>query len=401
MEQVFNQDGQQVLPLSKYNPINPVSGAIYDDEIYNSLTNNGTQPAPPPAPAEPPVIVPPAGTEPVAPVNNSAAPADVVTPSSTTDAGTTDAPPAPVNLDEIIKEKTGGKFEKLDDILKLSENPTPQEVQFANEQSKQVFEYLREGKVDEVFNFLSQQQLLSKVDEMKPTELLQMRVQMMEGLTPEDIADEYEEQLSRYGLNVKREDFLTDDEYNKAISRAERKLKADLKPFAEELKAYRQTLELPPLQTQQANTPMTKSELDEFAEEFAKEAGNHIQSLKEIKLSATVDKDVVIDHSFTITDEQKAEFARIANDFVADTKGRYFKDGKYDIGLAQRDRFILNNLDKIVASAMTKAYMQGRLGQVMNMANATTGAPMPNVGNGFDVQVQAARDGFRDFMRRS
>lgn len=401
MEQVFNQEGQQVLPLSKYNPVNPVAGAVYDDELFNSLTGGTAAPAATPEPVTPPTDAAPV----VPPIENnqpsSDVPADVVPPSST-DVGTTDVT-SQVNLDDIIKEKTGGKFEKLDDILKLSENPTKEEIQFANEQSKQVFEYLREGKVDEVFNFLSQQQLLSKVDEMKPIELLQMKVQMTEGLTPEDMTYEYEDALERYGLNVKREDFLSDDEYNKAIGRAERRLKADLKPFAEELKAYRQTLELPPLTVaSQGNTQQTKSELDAFAEVFAQESGNHIQSLKEIKVAATVDKDVTIEHGFTITDEQRAEFARMANDFAADTKGRYFKEGKYDIGLAQRDRFILNNFDKIVASAMTKAYMQGRLGQVMNMANATqVGAPMPSSGTSTDIQAQAARDAFREFMKRT
>jgi hypothetical protein len=392
---VKNQDGVDVLPLSAYNPVNPVQGVIFDDEQYNSLKSQVETPVTDPA-AQPPQDTPPApveaGAEPAEPVAGEP-PVTPEPPAAGQDS------PAATDFDAIIKEKTGGKFEKLDDLLKLSDKPTAEEIKFENEESRKVFEYLKQGKIDEVSTFLAQQQYLKNVDTFSGEELLRLKIQMtMPELSNEEIIDEYNDQVEKYGLDIKKEDFLSDDDYTKAVRKAQRRLKADLSGFVEDVKAFRSELKLPDLPTTQA--PAQKSELDQLVEKIASEAGQNISPLQNIKLSSTVDKDVQVEHSFLIDEQQRSEASKVVTNYWADFKNRYSKEGgAIDYSALQRDIIIRDNFEKIVAAAAKEAYMKGRLGQALNLANATGGSPIPSGGQSpSDLSSQEYQDSLRRFI---
>jgi len=63
-----------------------------------------------------------------------------------------------IDFEALLAERTGGKFKSVDELLQLADKPVNQEINFANDTAKKVFEYLKEGKIDEVVNVYQQQQ---------------------------------------------------------------------------------------------------------------------------------------------------------------------------------------------------------------------------------------------------
>lgn len=384
MDVLRNNEGQEVLPLSAYNPVEPKQGVIFDDELYTQLQSGSPEPAPVQAAlADPVPASEPSGpvAEPVAETTQEPQPA---TPT--------------VDYDSFVKEKTAGKFEKFDDLLNALEKPKTAassiaDVQFENEQSKQIFEYLQAGKIEEVTSFLQQQAIIDGVDKMAPTDLLKMKIQMTyPDMAPDEIEEEYQDELSKYGFDKIDEDIMTEAEIAKVRRKAERKLHQEMNAFKQEVKSLKAELKLPEL----SSPEQPKNELADLVESFSKEAGQYIPNLKEITIKAQVDKDATIDHGFVLTEEDKAELANVSKDYWADFKNRYYKEGKYDSQSLARDVFIRNNFDKILNSAMAKAYMQGRLGVVMNVSNATNGTA-PSAAS-VDVTGDAVRESLRKFI---
>src|SRR4051812_38379582 len=96
--------------------------------------------------------------EPVAaqPAEAIAAPA-VEAPIPTQEDTAAATPPAAVPEEEKIETPAAAAEEA---------KPTPADIEFANEYSKQLFAYLKEGKTEEVLQYLSEQKTLASVDAM-------------------------------------------------------------------------------------------------------------------------------------------------------------------------------------------------------------------------------------------
>ncbi len=108
-------------------------------------------------------------------------------------------PSTQIDFDAILAEKTNGKFKSVDEILQLAEKPVNQEINFANETSKKVFEYLKEGKVDEFMNVYQQQKQLENVDKLDADNVLKLKLKYENPeLSDAELQDEFE---SRYGVD--------------------------------------------------------------------------------------------------------------------------------------------------------------------------------------------------------
>ncbi len=161
-------------------------------------------------------------------------------------------PSTQIDFEALLAEKTGGKFKSVDEILKLTEQQVAPEINFANETSKKVFEYLKEGKVDEFMSVYQQQKLLESVDKLDADNVLKLKIKYENPeLTESEINDEFE---SRYGVEQPDIDEDLDDaadiekakkKFEREKSAMERLKKKDLKEAKDFLQEKKQEIVLP------------------------------------------------------------------------------------------------------------------------------------------------------------
>lgn len=251
----------------------------------------------------------------------------------------------PVDVNKIIAEKSGGKFNTLEELLNAPKETTTVEPKFANDESKRIYELLLEGKNDDVLTYLSEQKkdykTLSDVDVLK------------NGLQKEkpwlSLDDVNELVADQYGVGEKiTEDDKVDlsprelKEKEARIAKNERSLKRDASAYRVKLDSGKTEIKLPEIKAKEAQLP---ADYDQYQAE-AKALNNWMTQLDE-GVKATPES---IDYSFTIEvpdgqskvsystpfkidgDNKKALDNYVKNFIpVQGTEAVYVKDGKVDV----------------------------------------------------------------------
>ncbi len=326
-------------PMSEFNAMNPEAGVSYiKDEEYAKLQ----------APKEEVVVDTPPTGEPVV------------------------TPPA-IDYDSIVKEKTGGKFEKWDDLQKRLDSP----VEFADEQSKLVYEYLKEGKTDDVGTYLTLQKILSNVDKMSDEEVIKLKMR-------HDDPDADDEDID-YAYSKKyvapETEGMDDADAAREKKIFDRSLKKASQADREFLTGLKKDIKLPALPAPDAPPFITIAELQEKTNEYSK---NIVDSVDKILPGFNIldlsikDKDVQFEIKHQITDQEKVELKKKAASYH-NLQDRYAsQDGSIDGEKVAREMYILDNLPKIIKAAVTNALTQGELKRIQSIAQvdlALTPAP--------------------------
>lgn len=390
-EPLVNPEGKSVYPANAGAFVDDPQ-AVFSDEVYNQLKS------PSPAPADPA----PAAPAPAPAADPAPAPAD---PAPTPPGG--NEPPAnptpAVDFDAILKEKTGGKVEKWDDLMaKLNQPQTPAEIQFANDKSKKIFEYLKEGKQDEVFDLLQKEKLLAGVDKMSESDRVKLKMQIENpDWNIDDVEDEFN---ARFGLSDD-EAALTPAQLEKEKRGIERRLKAEAKEAAKYFEQMKGSLELPELPKTDATAAVDPkvaqyesqlSELEKINTNFQTAVQQQASQLGVIDLSVN-DKDVQFTHQFEIPEADRTRLAERAKEYWSEFNARYSKDGQWDAKKLMEDLYIRDNLTSIIKSAISKASSEKHIGVVRGMANAVDpNTPAP----AYDIQAEAARKAKEDYIMR-
>ena len=354
--EVKNESGELILPASQLNgAADPIPGANYvDDAEYDSL-KQGTKV-----------------------VSGSDSAADTTTENITADKGSeliaAETPANSIDYDAILKEKTGGKYEKWDDLLKERE----QEEVALSETSKKIFEALKSGKEDELADILYQRKMLAGVDKLDAADSIKLKIQYDNpDWTVDDVEDEYEQ---KYGIGVDKDD-MDDNEYAKLERRAQRKIDADAKASKDFLVKLRDEIQLPDFKQAPTVDPEAENFINEttrLQKEFSDNLTNSLNSFKELDLSIS-DEDVQFAHKFNIQDSEKADLSNKAKDFWQYVQSRYSKDGKYDTQKLLTDIYFNENRSKVIKSAVTRAMNLAKVELVKGVANVQdTRVPSPS-----------------------
>lgn len=272
----------------------------------------------------------------------------------------------PVDYNKIISEKTAGKFNTLDDVLAAaSKEPTYKVPEFANEDSKKVYDLLLEGKVSEVADILSSQNRdYSKYND------LDVRKEIIRKENPywseEDVAEFVSD---RYGIGelVSEEDRteLTASQLKEKearIARNERELKRDAKADREKLSASRVDIKLPDIAPKQAPVE------DQAAKENKEFINAWITQLDEGAKASPA----AIDYKYTIEIPDGEDKGSYSTDFKIDGENKkaldnyvrnflppvgselaYVKDGKVDVALV-----VSEGIDKLFGRQMNKVLLK-------------------------------------------
>lgn len=350
------------------NIFDPTPGAAFDAKGAPVETPQGEQPT---IPTEP-------GTE---PVTTDTAPATEVPVTQEMDWGT------------ILSEKTGGKFKSWDEITtKLTEEPAG--ISFDNDESKKVYDYLKDGKIDDVLQVYNEQRRLSSIKDMSDADVVKLAMEFKHaGLTTDDIgeefsskfslekpeapdADEYldldEESLAKAQKTYEKE--LT--KFNKDQKSLDRRLKLEASESRDYLESLRKDIVLPDITP--ANNQPNEPDYEEAIKEQKKNRQEYLTSLekssagfKEIPFKIS-DEGVSFEGSYQIDDAERQQLQKdlsekdVMNDLFM---SRYIKDDGYDTAKLMQDIYWLNNKEKIITSAVKQALSKGKLENIRSVKN--------------------------------
>lgn len=279
-------------------------------------------------------------------------------------------PPAavpPVEEEEVVPAddffRTNFGWDSLDagkreveELRKLKASPTT--TTFANETSEKIFNYLKEGKTDEVYDFLDRQRKLSAVDKMPGADAIKLQIQQANPhYKPEDIQDVFEE---RYTLPEKpTSEDETDPDYiiqlarwQQNVDRINRRVERDAYSARQDLAKLTTQLVLPDIQKTDPNAAAAaQKELETLTaarngylaalESDGKKFNGYNVEYK--------DEEVTLPISYTVTPEEQTALKTRLTEFGVDDYflSRWFPEGKANIPLIQEDLYLLENKGKV------------------------------------------------------
>lgn len=359
------------------NIFNPENGASYDA--------SGQKIATPPAET---TVVPP--VEATATVNTT-----VVDPPATVVTSPVEATATP---DIDWAERTGGKFKSWDEIQsKLTEQPTPAELAFENEESRKLAQYIKDGKLDDVRQVLNDQYRLSNLDKVSDADAIKLQLEFKNSnFDHNDIAEEFEAKYKAEKPEAPDEsEYIDDDAYKVAVksydkemksyekqqAKLDRQLKLDAAEARAELSSLKSNIVLPDITIAlpaNVQTGPDEATLLAQAQEAAKWKNLYDTSLEKSASEFTTipfkidDEGVKIDVSYAIDPTEVATMKKelMEKDLVNDVLlSRYIKGDAYDTNQLVSDVYLLNNWGKIMANTVKQAIAQDRKAQLAVQKN--------------------------------
>lgn len=301
------------------------------------------------------------------------------------------------DFDAVLAEKTGGKFKSVDEILKLTEQSTPAEINFANDTSKKVFEYLKEGKVDDFLNIYQQQKQLESIDKLDADSVLKLKLKYENPeLSDTELQEEFD---SRYGVEQPDIDEDLDDpadiekmkkRFEREKAAMERLKKKDLKEAKDFLQEKKQEIVLPDIATSASQQQAPQgNEIDEAAiKEFRDKYVKSIDSaMNEVTGFGSKYKDDELDFqtAFVIDQAEKQNLKQALEKFTLQDYfvPRYIKeDGSFNTTAIAKDLYVLENFNKIVDAHVSQAVNNTKSLFIKGLKNAnfqdTTMRQQPN-----------------------
>jgi hypothetical protein len=275
----------------------------------------------------------------------------------------------------FVKETFG--FESLDaakaaiqEYQNLKANPPKEELTFQDDQSKKIYQYLKEGKSKEVKQYLEAQEMLSNVDAMTPEQQLKLYIKMKNPLFDQELIDD--EYSSMYQVDEDKvqnaEGEIDPLKQRKEKLRIQQKIQNDVQSAQEYFTQYKQKINLPDI------TPAVDEGYEAFKASTAKQVETYrnevvpkVNSLKEedAKMEFKVE-DATNNINFGISiSPSKEDFEEAKNDAL-DFENYLLKSAYDDKGqLLQKNliQMILKakNFDKYVQSVARQGVMAERL----------------------------------------
>lgn len=290
----------------------------------------------------------------------------------------------PDDFNKRLEELTSGKVKSVEEITQLLERPNVEELKFANETSQKIFEYLKEGKIDEFFDVFQEQRQLESIDKLQPDDILKLK---MKKDNPDLTDDEIEEEFSfKYGVQEPDidENLDTPEEIAKEKKRYEREKlnmerlkKKDMKEAKEFLNTKKQEIVLPDLPKREAQQSQQTDEADEqavreFRDKYLQKIPAAIEGIGGFETKYK-DGEIEFNANYVIDANEKTALKQQLEKFTLQDYflPRYIDEsGDFKTEAIARDLYLLENFNKIVESQVSQAVNQARANFVKGLKNA-------------------------------
>ena len=286
---------------------------------------------------------------------------------------------------QFVKERFG--FESVEDaenqFKKFKEHPS---FEFKDDVSKTLFDAIREGKADDVYQVLNEQKRLDKLTtaELNPD----LAVEIIKENIKNKHKDLDQEEIDllffeKFYVPLKPEQTFddSDEDYTEKVKTwqnqvdyVEKRLMIEAKLSRPELEKYKSDIQLPDIYNESGRQAESQAEFEMMQEarsEYEKTLNSDFQSFNGFNVSVK-DEDVEIPISFNVGEDEKLVMKNQLEDFDTDTyfENRWFnKDGKPNVQQIMADKYLLENREKIFSKIANEAASQRLLAHLKKNGN--------------------------------
>jgi len=314
---------------------------------------------------------------------------------------------------QFIKERFG--FESVEEaeqeFKKLKERPAELGFDFKDNVSKTLFDAIKEGKTDDVYEILNQQKRLEKLTTSEITPDLAVDI------IKADIKNKYKDLTQdevdllfydQYFVPLKPEQAYdeTDEDYavklktwQSQVDYAEKKMMISAKVIRPELEKLKSELKLPDIygfEQQEAASQEEFESMQKARSTYERTLESDYNTFKGFDL-VVKDEEVEIPISFNVSDEERIALKNQLSDFDVEEKfgNRWFyEDGTPKVKQTMQDIYVLENLDKILRKTANEAYAQAKLAYIKNSGNVTLNKQMPQA-----APTQSSSSAFEELQK--
>lgn len=267
-------------------------------------------------------------------------------------------------LNEIIKTRTQGKFNSWAEAEQgwAAQPPTTTGLglEFKDDYSKALYENIRDGNTDAVYNVLSTQRMLKDVDNIAGEDAIQLSWKLQHPeWTAEDIADEYAIRFE----NMESTDVLEQRRAKRLFREEENKAKTWLKE-------QKKQINLP-----SPNTGTDQAEIEAAVKQNQQYRQQYMDGIREMEKNFdgyefnVKDDDMEISSRFKLADAEKKNFVGHLEkfDWLGLFNSNYAPDGKFNVDRLARDMWMIErdekgtpNYEKMIGSLMRQVFSQAK-----------------------------------------
>ena len=286
---------------------------------------------------------------------------------------------------QFVKERFGyDSVEQAEqEFKKLKEQPS---FEFKDDVSKSLFDAIREGKADDVYEILNQQKRLEKLtsSELTPdlaAEIVKTNIKnKYKDLSTDDVELLFYDQhfvplKPEQGYDESDEDYAGKVKtWQSQVDYAERKLMIEAKVIRPELEKLKSEIKLPDIYNEAGREAESQEEFEIMQQArsiYEKTLDSDFQSFNGFNVSVK-DEDVEIPISFNVGEDERLAMKNDLADFDSDSyfEGRWFtKDGKPNVQQIMADKYLLENREKIFSKIANEAASQRLLAHLKKNGN--------------------------------
>jgi hypothetical protein len=307
--------------------------------------------------------------------------------------------PNPVNTfdpNEFVRERFG--FESVEEaeeqIKKFKESEKNVNFDFSNDLSRTLFDAIKEGKSDEVYEVLLHQKKIDRLttSELTPDlaiDIIKTNLQSKyKDLTSEEVDllfyDNY-----YFPAKPEKDDYDSDEDYEKKVNTwqsqvdyIEKKMMIDAKVIRPELSKLKQDIVLPDIygfEQAEVNAKVQKQQLEQARSVYESTLNSEFNSFNGYSVTVK-DTEVEMPITFNVAEDERVKMKEILSDFDTENyfDGRWFnEDGKPKVQQIMSDIYLLENFPKILQKVGNEAASQRLAAHLKRSGNISINQPSP------------------------
>ena len=304
------------------------------------------------------------------------------------------APQTSFDPNQFVKERFGYEsVEQAEEEFKRFKEPK-EEFKFQDDMSKTLFDAIKEGKTDDVYQILNQQKRLDKLisNELTPdlaVDIIKTNIQnKYKDLTSDEVEllfydqyfvpskpeQSYDESDEDYATKVKT--------WQSQVDYLDKKMMIEAKVIRPELTKLKSELKLPDIYGEAQQEAESREEVEKMQQArsiYERTLDSDFQSFSGFTVSVK-DEDVEIPISFNVAEEERLAMKNTLADFDSDSYfgERWFaEDCKPKAQQMMADKYLLENYNKILQKVANEAASQRMLAHLKKTGNINIDQPTP------------------------
>jgi hypothetical protein len=293
------------------------------------------------------------------------------------------------NPDSFIKERFG--FDTVDEaeeefLRLIEEREQSPEFDFSDDVSRTLFDAIREGKTDDVYQILNEQKRIDKLTNSELTteiaaEIVKTNIQnKFKDLSADEVDLLFYDQ---FFVPLKPEQGYdeTDEDYSEKLKTwqaqadyTEKRLMIEAKVLRPEIAKLRSEINLPDIYNEAGREAQYQEEfeyLQQARSVYERTLDSEFQSFNGFNVSVK-DDDVEIPISFNVAEDERLALKQELSDFDGEAylENRWFnEEGKPNVRQIMADKYVLENLPRILQKVANEAASQRLLAHLKKSGN--------------------------------